>query len=351
MLKMFMHASSFNQDLSDWNVCAVTDMSHMFDEAISMSNLPSWLDSSNGCRPTTYQQGSSFCPDTEAECSQYALDHGTNSVTLNGEEYNNVPMGCGTMPNDKPNAVGVKMMVFWRGKSPTADTTGSEVTPVCSEQPAAEQPAAEQPAEKKQFYLKNVQNGICLHTSCCDGGRCWGTNCYANSNMKLRFEDERSCQSSISGVEDQSLCVARNGCAGDKNRFEYVDAGNGNFYLKNVQSGACVHTKQDVAEQEGQLVYWQGCSGDKNLFTKVDAGNGNFYLKNVQSGVCVHTNFWTGTASGLPFKMGSLVYWQGCEGEKNLFTEIPLEENAKEVWRSCDITVAGNINENGYYCN
>jgi surface protein len=43
MASMFFQATSFNQDLADWNVSKVINMDGMFTETKSLEKRPSWF--------------------------------------------------------------------------------------------------------------------------------------------------------------------------------------------------------------------------------------------------------------------------------------------------------------------
>ena len=53
---MFMDAYAFNQDISKWDVAAVTDMNKMFKDAIAFDqNLGDWCDADGVNEPSTFQ--------------------------------------------------------------------------------------------------------------------------------------------------------------------------------------------------------------------------------------------------------------------------------------------------------
>jgi len=155
---------------------------------------------------------------------------------------------------------------------------------------------------------------------CCawGGGAC--DTCvqpYEGSTFFLKNVQSGRCVHTIGdGAKKGEEMHYWDGCSGDKNGFKEVDAGQGKFYLKNVKTGKCVHSEQRGAKKNSKLVWWDGCSGDKNQFTKVDAGQGKFYLKNVKTGRCVHTK------DSSAKQGGKMVFWDGCSGAKNVFTKV-----------------------------
>jgi len=96
------------------------------------------------------------------------------------------------------------------------------------------------------------------------------------------------------------------GCSEDRNKF----------FLKNVQTGLCLHTVGSSAQNGDEMVFMDGCSGDKNKLEMVDAGGSAFYLKNAQTGRCLHTK------DKKANKRGKIVFWDGCRGKKNKFKKV-----------------------------
>ncbi|CAK0801865.1 unnamed protein product [Prorocentrum cordatum] len=115
------------------------------------------------------------------------------------------------------------------------------------------------------------------------------------------------------------------GCSGRKNVFRRVPTGDRNvyptFFLMNVQTGLCLHTQAAEAKPEGKLVYWEGCSGEKNKFWKVPSGDadGSFYLRHLETGLYLHTQA-PEAQDGV-----ELVFWEGAGGEKNRFAEVAAD--------------------------
>ena len=58
MPEMFRESEAFNQDISNWDVSKVTDMSHMFREATSFNqNLSGWCVSPITSSPSNFDTG------------------------------------------------------------------------------------------------------------------------------------------------------------------------------------------------------------------------------------------------------------------------------------------------------
>jgi len=117
-------------------------------------------------------------------------------------------------------------------------------------------------------------NAVCMAEADCTYAA-WnaGKTCsrYKEASCTLNGVGDHYTYKKVQGSAGGKM-VYWDGCAGEKNRFSTVDAGDGNFYLKNVQSGRCVHTESATAVNGGKMVYWDGCAGEKNKFSKVDAG-------------------------------------------------------------------------------
>eukprot|EP00928_Gymnodinium_smaydae_P046137 TRINITY_DN30736_c0_g1_i1.p1 TRINITY_DN30736_c0_g1~~TRINITY_DN30736_c0_g1_i1.p1 ORF type:complete len:401 (-),score=41.90 TRINITY_DN30736_c0_g1_i1:17-1219(-) len=127
-----------------------------------------------------------------------------------------------------------------------------------------------------------------------------------------------------------------NGCCGGENVFKWKKAkGSANEgYVVNVLSGRCVHVNTtDPVQNEDGMRLRDGCGDERNKFKKVAAGKkGQFYIKHVQSGKCVHTrseNFYIGNGMQMVFR-------DSCDGEKNIFEETPAPRNWRGKFESCD---------------
>ena len=58
-------------------------------------------------------------------------------------------------------------------------------------------------------------------------------------------------------------------------QFKMINAGDGAFYLQNVESGRCVHPEGGHANKNGvKLQFWNKCQGSKLQFKEIDAGVG-----------------------------------------------------------------------------
>jgi len=123
-----------------------------------------------------------------------------------------------------------------------------------------------------------------------------------------------------SSATNGATTVFWDGCDGEKNEFTKVPTkdGDGSFFLKNVQTGRCVHVHEHSATNGATMVFWDGCDGEKNKFTSVTTndGDGSFFLKNVQTGRCVHVHENSATNGA------KMVFWDGCDGEKNKFVYV-----------------------------
>eukprot|EP00928_Gymnodinium_smaydae_P039419 TRINITY_DN26932_c0_g7_i2.p1 TRINITY_DN26932_c0_g7~~TRINITY_DN26932_c0_g7_i2.p1 ORF type:complete len:1687 (-),score=268.18 TRINITY_DN26932_c0_g7_i2:111-5171(-) len=93
------------------------------------------------------------------------------------------------------------------------------------------------------------------------------------------------------------------------------------FHLKNVESGRCVHTQSQTAKKGGKMVYWEGCDAEKDQFWKIKANGNAFYLQNVQTGLCVHTK-------GDDADGSTIVFGAGCNDKKNQFLTVAAGDGA-----------------------
>lgn len=130
-------------------------------------------------------------------------------------------------------------------------------------------------------------------------------------------EEEKIVSFSLESSRTAGLCVVADArgylkyhnCGPDKLSLRKIDAGDGNFILKDLNTGMCVNPQgeKDSPDQGTRLILSANCvlARKASHFSELDQGNERFVLKH-SAGKCVHPHM------GWPWLDRQILLWDGC---------------------------------------